>query len=390
MTDSSNLLDTLISAAYNGPVFGPDVSFGPQASYKLPAVKEQIKAIAEIFNHRLYTYIKVSYPGLDASAIKRLLQEIGPKAICFCPALTIGELTGTLNTERLGAAATAIGVMYLADQSMDRGDETVTSAIKLLVQEQITLPEEQIGSWLEVLHHIEKNIMLLALPEDVPTILDCFNEQVLHNEVLLHELSMEYQKTTPKGQPIFLEKQAKYIAKLMVIDAGFPSVTSSLYAIYRHDNPALPNLSKIHNSKSIAALLTVCNAVVRIADEFGDWETDAGHHPKWGIFSINPFNQYHPAIVKELCSFAAIEDHTLIDELQGAFREFHTSPKKQKERGRFIVDSFFDQARIQINNLPQEIKESYSLYITLCMRVLEIGSVNILGDIALADVREQE
>jgi len=276
---------------------------------------------------------------------------------------------------------------------MDRGNETVTTAIKLLSGETISLSKKDtisVQRWIETLHHIEKNITSLALPEDAAVVLDCFNEQVLHNEVRLHELSIEYQKTVQQNQYAFLETHSKTVARLMVIDAGFPSVTSSLYSIYRHNNEHLPSLSEVHSDPIITSLLQVCNAVVRIADEFGDWEADAGYHPEWGIFSINPFNQYHPILIEELCSLATITDRHLIKELHEAFSMFHAVPDERNQRGQFIVDSFFEQARTYINSLPTASQKRHGRYITLCKRVLEIGSVNILGDIALADIEQEE
>lgn len=391
MSTESSLLDTLIEAAYNGPVFGKDISFGLHAVGRMPIVKQQIEVISQLFNQELYKTIKMSMPELDDSAIHQVMREIGPKAVCFCPALTIGELTGKENTEWLADAAIAIGVMYFADQTMDRGDELTVSAIALLCDEKPTVSTKDVSAVqrrLRAFHHIQTHIERLALPEDAPIVLDCFNSQVLHNEVRLHRLSVKYASLSLKEQTDFLSTYASHISELMVIDAGFPSVTSSLYAIYRRNDPTLPTLSDVHNNATISTLLEICNTVVRIADEVGDWESDAGHHPEWGIFSINPFNQYHPEIVSRLCSLAAIQDDETIARIQQAFRGFHTNDQTRQEYGTYIVDTFFEHVRIYVTSLPKEIHDTYSQYITLCKRVLEIGSVNTIGDIALTDVED--
>jgi hypothetical protein len=388
VTTQSNFLDTLIKAAYSGPIFGKDVSFGPNASDRMPIVKEQIEIISHLFNKALYQAVQTSMPELSDPAVHRIMLEIGPKAVCFCPALTIGELTGKENTERLAAAAIAIGIMYFADQTMDRGDELTVSAIALLCGERSVVSEDEpsVQRRLQTLHGIQINIDALALPEDAPIVLNCFNGQVLHNEVRLHRLSNEYVALANKERLDFLDTHADHIAELMVIDAGFPSVTSSLYAIYRKNDPSLPSLSAIHADTAIVQLLQICNAVVRIADEVGDWESDTGEHPEWGIFSINPFNQYHPRLVARLCELAGIDDSGVVEHVQHAFETFHTDEQSQERYGRYIVDTFFDHVRTYIDTLPTKLQDDYRQYITLCKRVLEIGSVNTIGDIALADV----
>lgn len=382
MTPQTSVLTQLIEAAYKGSVFGPRESFAQDAILKMEIIQKQIQEIGFIFNRELYTCIHTAIPELPDKEIGRIIKEIGPKAVAFCPALTAGELTGEDNVRRLAAAASAIGVMYFADQSMDRGDELMVRAIEQL---QTLGNKEEIPQNAATRHKalgaIQTNINQLALPEDAPIVLDCFNQQVLHNEVLLHKLSLQYIHLDDEHRPAFLTKHATQIADLMVIDAGFPSVTTSLYAIYRHNDPHLLPLSEVHNSEAIKKLLQICNAVVRIADEIGDWQIDAGHHPQWGIFSINPLNEYHPAIVTRFCELASLNDNQQLS-LQKMFREFHTNPGLY---GKQITDIFFNHVRDYVNNLPSEVQSAHSRYILLCKRVLEIGHVNMMGDKALAD-----
>jgi hypothetical protein len=382
MAAKTSVLDDLIHAAYKGPVFGPHESFGHNAASRVNTIQEQIKEIGLIFNNELSACIHTAIPKLSDTEIQQIIKEIGPKAVAFCPALTAGELVGNENLQRLARAACAIGVMYFADQSMDRGDELMPKAIEALQSSRAAHAEKGITARLSSLGYIQANIKRLALPEDTPIVLDCFNHQVLYNEVLLHNLSLEYMKINKRKRTVFLTAHADQIARLMVVDAGFPSVTSSLYAIYRQNDPNLLPLSVVHNDEAIVKLLQICNTVVRIADEVGDWEIDAGHHPQWGVFSINPFNQYHPAIITKFCELASINDSSLQLSLQAAFRDFHTDTERH---GSYITTTFFNHARDYINNLSPDIQTAHSRYILLCKRVLEIGHVNMMGDKALAD-----
>lgn len=375
----SNVLEELIQAAYAGSVFGANNSFPRDALKKIHTIQEQIYAIKLIFTNELSTCIHTAMPQLSAKEIQRILKEIGPKAIAFCPALAAGELAGDENLHRLGAAASAIGIMYFADQSMDRGDIVMAKAIEELQNPTGKKLTPELASRVHALQSIQSNIEKLASPEDVPIVLDCFNQQVLYNEVLLYKLSLAYTKT--KDKQTFLASHANHLVELMVIDAGFPSVTTSLYAIYRQNDPQLLPLADVHGDNEIKTLLQICNAVVRIADEVGDWEIDAGHHPEWGVFSINPLNQYHPAIVTRFCELAHINNEDIRLSLQQLCRDFHTNPKKY---GPQITDILFNHARDYINNLPSHM-QVYSRYILLCKRVLEIGYVNMIGDQALAE-----
>lgn len=388
MTSQSSVLDDLIKAAYRGTVFGQHESFAQDSISKIDTIHEQIKDIGAIFNVELYTAIKKAMPDLSDENVQRIMKEIGPKAVGFCPALTAGELTGEENVRRLAAAASAIGVMYFADQTMDRGDELMVSAIERLngASNDVTGGEvNEIATRRSALDHIKSNIDALALPEDAPIVLDCYNQQVLHNEVLLHKLSVQYSQLDKSQQQDFLAQNAKQIVDLMVVDAGFPSVTTALYAIYRQNDTALLPLAEVHGDESISRLIQICNAVVRIADEAGDWEVDAGHHPEWGIFVINPFNQYHPDIIARFCELASIEDEEVKSSLQQAFKEFHTDKETTRKNASYITRIFFDHVRDYVNALPDDVRKKHSRYILLCKRVLEIGHVNMMGDIALSD-----
>lgn len=381
MISQTGTLETLIQAAYAGAVFGPHEAFPQDAASKLELIRTQINEISLIFAGELHACIKTAAPELSEEEVQQILKEIGPKAVAFCPALTAGELPGDVNTRHLGAAASAIGTMYFADQSMDRGDELMVAAVEALGSKYTQDPSKPVLARVEALGHIQSNIERLALPEDAPIVLDCFNQQVLHNEALLHNFSLEYMRLDETAKQSFLATHARKITELMVTDAGFPSVTTALYAIYRQNDPNLPPLATVHNDPIISKLLQMCNVVVRIADEIGDWEIDAGNHPQWGMFSINPLNQYHPGSITRFCELASIQDETLRRELQQLFREFHADPKQYGAR---ISTIFFTHARDYIHALPLETQTTYSLYLTLCKRVLEIGHVNMLGDKALA------
>lgn len=370
------VLQKLLQATWSAPVFGDSFNNGAKAQ----VVVDQINQIHNGAAEDLAGYIGLGEPKLKQVQVNNIVKQIIPKTISFCPALAAGEIT---DTAKLRSVAVAIGLMYWGDQSTDRGDKNMALAIKALQSKEINLPNEAQPK-LNALSHIRTQIGKFAKPEDIDIVYDCFVGQVLLNEVKLSELSYQYLLATDK--PTFLETHAWQIAKLMVVDAGFPSVSSSLYAIYRWQNPDLPSLPQLYSEPEITKLLQICNAVVRAADELGDWQMDSGQNSEWGIFTINLFNQAHPKLVEEFLKMAYIKP---TKRLVNAFVDFHRDAASRRRCGEFIMSALFDHVKSHIKNLPLNIKDRHKLYITLCKRVLEIGKVNQLGDVALAGVKDR-
>ncbi|HSE29276.1 MAG TPA: hypothetical protein VLA77_01690 [Candidatus Saccharimonadales bacterium] len=368
----SDILVKLLNQTWSSPVFGD--SF---INVNQKAVIAQIKQITNGVKNDLTKIIGMGMPELTQDQVNEIVGQIVPKTVSFCPALTAGEIT---DTKKLQAAATAIGVMYWGDQTMDRGDMSMPFALKRLGGQNVDVPAEiryLVEARLEALRQIEAQIAFFAKSEDVEIVLSCFVEQVLANEVKLHELSLRYLRAQNKDK--FITSNAKEIARLMVVDAGFPSVSSSLYAIYRHENARLIPLSQLYADMQITTLLQICNAVVRAADEFGDWKMDRGHDAKWGIFVINLFNQANHALINEFLSLAEIKPTLQITD---AFLNF---AENREKNGAFLMKVFFDHIKEHIKNLPEHTAKKNEHYILLCKRVLEIGKVNELGDIELSE-----
>lgn len=314
-------------------------------------------------------------PELDQQTIQKIAsQEIIPKTIAFCPALTVGEID---DIPRLSAIATAVALMYWGDQTMDRGDEAVAQAIELLATPQPPT-DPVVRARRGALTHIKALIDQLALPDDAPYVLACFYDQVLKHEVTLHRLSQEYLAAPDRQR--FLADHASLIAETTTISAGFPSIASSLYAIYRQHDTALPPLAHIYSSTAMTNLLQVCNVVVRLWDELGDWQMDSGHDPRKGLFVINPLNEYHPAIVRRFCELAFIDDARQIRTLQEACANFHTDHQKYTP---VILATLREHIRQYLLALDSRLSAPFGQYVTLCKRVMEIGYVNRIGDIAL-------
>ncbi|HEU5186951.1 MAG TPA: hypothetical protein VFT87_00445 [Candidatus Saccharimonadales bacterium] len=368
----SKVLRSLLEQTWKSPVFGD--SFSPDVSLNAANVVQQIDAIAKTFSQDISAALAVGMPHAAPQEIAHIVKQIAPKTVSFCPALAAGELH---DNEKLSAFAVAIGLMYWGDQTMDRGDRAMPLAIQLFGGDDVSLPADhaqKARAQARALAGIAEKIAFFAKPEDVPFVLACFREQVLVNEVRVQELSQQYRAAANKE--VFLNQHAKELASLITIDAGFPSVSSSLYALYRQQDPSLPPLSVVYAHSAMTELLQVCNVVVRILDELGDWKMDAGDHPEWGVFTINPFNQPNEAFVSELLRLGRI-DQKLIDN----FVHFHDSPQKRKHHIGHVTKVLTNHIKHYITSLPAT---PFNQYVALCKRVLEIGYVNRVGDMQLA------
>lgn len=344
---------------------------------------DRVEEILDGAATELGQYIELGMPELEPEEIAAVVRQIVPKAVCFCPALAAGELN---DTRRLGASAVAVGLMYWADQTMDRGDPAMPVAIELFGGRDVPVPDEHaelVHARLAALRCIERKIGELAGSEDAPFVLACFREQVLLNEMRLHQLSISYQSSSDQSR--FLAANAKEIAQCMVVDAGFPSVSSSLYSIYRWHCPELPSLRAVYAEEALVDLLQVCNSVVRVADELGDREIDTGHTPAWGSFAINLFNQYHPSLLDAFLEEARLQQNARVEPLLRAFSCFGKGIDCEKH-GEYVLHLFFAHARDRIHHLSREMLVKYHMYIKICKRVLEIGYVNKVGDIVLAGI----
>lgn len=373
----TDVLARLLNATWQSPVFGD--SFPDHIS--LQTIERMVGGLMGGFSADLYKFIKPALAHISDEQVQTIVAHIAPKTVTFCPALTAGEVD---DTARLQAVAVAIGLMYWADQTMDRGDMTMSYAIRTFGGQHVNVPaahRKAVGLQVAALQGIVQKIAFFALPEDAPFVLDCFDRQVLLNEVNLDQLSAQYQHAPDAAG--FLAEHAAKIAHYMVEDAGFPSVASSLYAIYRQHNPKLPALQEIYATPELTTLLQVCNAVVRVADELGDWETDAGLHPEWGGFCLNLFNQANPVLLQAFFAKAYLP-HKVQATIGEAFLHFKDSPEAKAENGDIIMTAFFSHVKAMIQAMPSTVQTRYALYITLCKRVLEIGYVNRIGDIALA------
>ncbi len=363
-------LDRLLEATWDNPVF--DDTFQDD-SERLGRVKRQMAAIALRLTPEFAGLVR---EGMEASDddIQALLAEILPKTLAFCPALTEANLDDVPNLSEL---ALCVSLMYLGNQSIGRGDHASEQACALLGMPITDTLDAATILRLGLYSQIEAGVDYFALEEDRPFVLPRFYEDVLRNDVWLQGLSRGYTKTDMRY--MFLEQHAAELAERTTINAGFPSITASLYAIYRQHDDTLPPLAQVDADPVVTKLLQVCNVVARLWDNIGDWEKDNGSNGR-DEFVINPFSQYHPDFVRRFAELAHMdqEQTAALDCLTE-----HFSRTRDVASEDMIMELLRQHIRTYVDSLPAETHEQFGLYIDLCKRVMEISWVNRIGDVAL-------
>lgn len=385
----------LLLETWTNPVFG-DTFPEEQTAERLLWAEQWLGSIAAPVTSELRTAVSEGLPEWDeAKLTKVVVGEVRDKTIGFSAALTAGEIN---DPPVLTDLSVAVGLMYTVDQTIDRGDKQMVRAVELFGDRSAppgrsgiaAVDNTSVQARSTMLSRICEKIRGFALPDDVPFIEACFIDQVLKNEANMYRWSRTFESGNVSERAVFLAGHARALADTTTTNAGFPSISSSLHAIYRRYNTSLPALSQVYESQDMTDLLQVCNVIVRIWDELGDWKMDMGSDPEKGIFVLNPFNQYHDATVERYCELAFIADPEQIGAIKHAFAHFHRSEAALQQSTNFILEVFGTHIRQYLTKLrteKQEAWDTFKQYITLCKRVMEIGYVNRIGDIALASPR---
>lgn len=373
----------LLQLTWGSPVFHD--SFPPAVTTNPRAVLQLIESVHDRTVERLRPVLQLGLPDAHESEFSELIRQVAPKTTAFCSAIPAGELD---SVPYLTAAAVAIATSYWADQSMDRGDDAMITAVYLLnhperVPNLTKTLASLIHARLGALRHIEMNARYLALPEDVPHVVRCIAHDVLFNQAQMRELSRRYM--IEGGGLLFWSTNAKRIAELLVADAGLPSALTPIYAIYRRQRPELPSLDEIYSHPQIVETLSILNSAVRVFDDFGDRQIDEGRFAEWGALNINVFNQTNPKLLRAFLREAHVKDLAQQETLIAAFQARTT------EADQLIAQTFLRHVRDQVAHLKVywgPASTRYAVFLRLAQRVMEAGYVNYLGDIALAGTRQ--
>ena len=371
----SHKLAYLIDILWKSPVFND--SF-PKSNGQGNLAMAQFKAIYPDFLKTVLPILQKGMPNAEKKELNSIIEEIAPKSIAFCASISAGEIE---SKKHLSHAAVAIFLSYWADQSMDRGDEMMFSAVQYLNHQSITTKitdTETFRARLEALQHIQHLASQITLPEDLPYAQQAIERDVLGLQAKMRILSHKFKESQVE---FFWAAHAEEVAQTMTDCSGLMSAVSIIYAIYRKNNPELPSLNEIYSHPKLMQLIRgTFNTAVRIFDDAGDYYTDTGQDPNWGDFNLNIFNQAHPALLKAFLNYSHISENDPL------YTEFLSAFSLPISGSRITVSTLYLKlVRERVNALSPTLTKKYSLFITLSKRTLEAGFVNILGDVFLSE-----
>jgi hypothetical protein len=368
----------LLNQTWSSPLFAN--SYPRLTPNNTVLILRHIKKIHTQFVAALEPLLVRSMPDATNGSVPEVMGQISAKSTAFCAAIAAGDID---DTDRLCAAALSIALVYWVDQSMDRGDQAMLTAVHALKQNGLRPSRQQpalspvAAARFDALRALETEVAQLSRPEDLSILLQTVFADTLIQEARVWELSQHYLTYTHKNQ--FWTKYADEMARLSITNGALIYVTAVIYAIYRWHRPDLPPLSEIFDQKPIIDLMQgPCNAAIRVYDDLGDRHVDSGAYPQWGGFYLNIFNQSHPAYLSRFLYHAHVHNRQGVYALMAAFRA------GEARSNRYIVDYFSNMLRQRMAALPPPIWQQYGTFLTLAKRVLEAGYVNTMGDMNLA------
>jgi hypothetical protein len=366
----SETLDELITTLWTSPVFGN--------SFPASLTRPMLDTIDQIYQHcaeALRDVLAHVYPDMPDQARSALVDQVAPKSVAFSGILAVDAVD---DAERCIATATATALVYLADQTIDRGDDIMVWALERLARTSDlrvhrASSSAQAGRYLALLGGLLDQINRIARPEDRFELLHFLVDDTLVREARVLRLNRRFLQSEANA---FWDQYAGELAEEVVMNAGFIAVAAMNYSLLRHARPHLPPIAVLlPGEPAIAAALKAGSAACRIFDEVGDRVIDQGRTP-WGTFSINPCNQRDPRFLHALCDSMGMTDQRARQHLLEAFGADDVST---------IVDQMVAFVRLQYAAIPSELWTTHGEFLRLSQRVLEAGWVNLVGDERLID-----
>jgi hypothetical protein len=369
---SSSKLHALLAQLWSSPVFGN--SYPATVNRAHPSVLATIEEVYHATFATLDHVLQLAQPGQPACERDTIVRQVAAKSVAFCGALAAGEIH---DVERLRAAASAIGLVSWTDQTMDRGDGAMVTAVELVSGKHAGTERAQtraVRHYSAALGWFMREVAVLARPEDGPWVLRCLLSDTLAREARMWRLSERYCEANADG---FWARHAREIGELTVHDVGFVAVTAMVYAIYRQHQPQLPCLMEVLNNRALLnGPLRAGGAAIRVLDDIGDRVIDSGADPRWGRFTINLWNQDHPRHVAAFLDAAGVE--------AGPARCAMLAAWAARDHGR-LAQLWLDQVRGAYAMLAPRVLARHATFLRLSQRVMEAGLVNALGDDVLAE-----
>lgn len=361
-------------------------AWDPITQESVQLTTQVIDEVVRLFRPDFANIVSLSFPDYPSWMGKKITNKVTDKVVGFGPALAQGSIE---DPAVLFAVARSLGDMYGGDETMDHGDKPMAMAMDATYNDRrdlLSVP--YVADRVNLLNDIPRQIGRFAKPEDIRYVRECYEDKVLRNELLIYQLSRQYEGFDEDSRHDFLVTHGQLIADTLTTNAGVPSVVYSLYAAYRASHPELElaELETLHTDPHIASIIKVGNASCRLIDDAGDKDDDEGKVPGGNVFTLNLINQAHESVMGPFLDNAQIprEERPGFMRSVEAYRAGSVTGRQYADSIRWMLIGNTHQKFAQ---LPRGLVQEHPMFIKYLKRVLVIGlgeGFNAIGDIELA------
>lgn len=373
MTDSSHKLRSLLRLLWQNPLFGDSFPSELDETRMFRLFDDVYTRLRDV----LPPVLQQGMPEASPEHIRQIFDEVAPKSVAFCAAISAGEIE---DVERLAHATAAIALSYWADQSIDRGDKEMIEAVNLIngverTSSVISVDTGRLYGLHQIRVHAEQVNDFLT---DLPFVLRIIQKETPQEDAILRALS---DKFICNPSDAFWQEHGQEVASRLINSAGLMSAVYILYAFYRHTRPDLPSLSEIDAHPELQKFIgETGNPTVRIFDDAGDAWSDSGENTHWMLFSLNVINQNHPLLFRAFLELSGFSENDA--QFLRAVSLFELPLAQRRVE---VVKFYRDMVRVRLAQLPAMLWERYATFLTLVKRVLEASFVNLVGDVLLSE-----
>jgi len=301
----------------------------------IPEIKVGKKAIGGLAG-----FLGKASTALGLVDVDQIGAEIIPKTIGFCG--LVGS--GLADIDELSPLMQVVSIAYLLDQTTDNAaDPTIyLPAIMSLVN-------DQPGSL---------SVMANEAIADFPPHYQSQIRKLAFRDVSLQEFDMRRHSIAYFGNPNpeYLVKNCPEIVEEIITDGGLELVAFGTYMLLEKKGLVSTPLDELREKN--ARLINRLNGFLRMCDDYGDREADLGSN-------INIFNPEGEQLIEGFCKTCDIDprDYLANRDPLILFKSFYRGTLSEI---------------MALGGYPQAGDEG--IYLTLLLRVMEGGFVNILGD----------
>lgn len=306
--------------------------------------------------------------------IDNLTRKVAPKSAAFISTIAYELLEQGSDISYLVDAGTVMCLIQIIDHLMDRGDEVMLQALEIYFKNEMATTIELRARMQPVDHCVmlservamqDTNLMIQA------------SLDVLRDEAAILRSSNEYKELNKRyWKDMYFRRNAETLADISIRNGGLRPATYLVYLSYLHAGYDAPPISHIIACPDIMRLVRLGEWAIRLWDDWGDRELDAGKDIYTNAFAINVFLERNPYLTE-----AYLRDIAGTPYYQRAWNII----QEGNEGINYIIIGIL---REEFTKLKATIHKDCHLFLQILERIIEAGFINVAGDEAISAVKE--